>query len=459
MKISIFAQLAVLACAVVGLRAATSVTSNGVTWTFAKSHETGAFANGDPWIVGPATVVSIANTLNDPAFKPRPGQNGSMVNPGTGLKQGYDSTLSNYDASLNAGLPGGRAVAADNPLALPVGTTLVTTVSWLFNSPEDREPGAPKFSTPPGSLRPIIRSAALLTVLAEKPPADAFRPPYCGTDKTPSLRVSALNYEKLPRLALPAGAKAPAFATLADAFAKTWLDHVNGWLGGFTHPSMHMPNYGRDMGVLVGDATLRLFTDPAPRGQNPDKDRLVVGLVQYGIDLAGIAKNKGGWPADGGHGLGRKLPILFAGALLGDSSMLAAGDWNTRFQEDEQTFYVTQAEIDITNGPTWAPDKRASTLAYTAKDLGVADWGIRHIEKPTSDNAHWSATYREVNGAAIPAFALSARLMGLKTAWKHDAFFDYCDRYMTWRLTEAPTANRPSAFLVAMWDTYRATAP
>jgi hypothetical protein len=246
---------------------------------------------------------------------------------------------------------------------------------------------------------------------------------------------------------------------LADSFSKTWLDHVNTWIGAANHPTLHMPNYGRDMGRLVVDGTLLLFTDASPAGKNPDKDHLIMGLVQYGIDSTGIADNGGGWPADGGHAQGRKWPILFAGALLNDAHMLNVGNWKTRFQENEQHFYVSQAEVDMTNSPEWAPDKRAERRAYTAADIGKPDWGIRHVENPKSDNADFSATYREINGAVTPGFALAARLMNLKKAWNHDAFFDYCDRYMVWRTEQPPVANQPSKFLVAMWNAYRPSAP
>jgi hypothetical protein len=437
------------------VRADTQIASNGITWTLAESRQSGVFVSGDPWVIGPVTVISINNSLNDRAFAAKSGQNGSMVNPGTDQRQGYDGGLKNYDASLNAALPQGRALSRENPLVVIPGSSLVSTVSWLYNSPEDRELGAPKFNSATNTPRPILRSGAILTVLAEAPPADAFRPPYVGSDKTIRFRASRLDYAKLPRLALPAGVAPPDFHALAEGFARPWIDHVNGWQADWTHPSLNMPNYGRDMGRLVGDATLALFTEPSDRGENPDKDRLVVGLVQYGIDSAGIADNGGGWPADGGHGLGRKWPILFAGALLNEPRLLGVGSWKTRFQENEQHFLVSAAEVALTNGPDWKPDKRATLKPYTDADLGKPEWGIRHVAYPQSDNAHFTATYREINGAVTPAFALAARAMNLKTAWNHDPFFDYCDRFMVWRLTEPAPANQPTPFLVAMWNAHR----
>ena len=65
--------------------------------------------------------------------------------------------------------------------------------------------------------------------------------------------------------------------------------------------------------------------------------------------------------------------------MLNDPHMKEVGQWKTHFQEDEQTFYVSQREVDITNSPQWSPDKRGGIIApYTKEDIGMPDWGIRH---------------------------------------------------------------------------------
>lgn len=440
--------------AVHGLPAATQITSNGITWKFQGDHPAGTFVTGDPWVIGPVTVVSITNELNSKEYLPNPGQNGSMVNPGTSAKQGYDSGLQNYDPSLNAALPKGQPVSAENPLELPAGSSVVSMVSWLYKSAEDREPGCPKFGGGATAPRPATRTAGILTVLDKAPLEGSFRPPYSGADKAVKFNTSQIEYAKLP--SLETVGSAPDLGALGAAMEKPWVDHANGWLGAHIHPSEHMPNYGRDMGRIVVDSSLVLFIAPGKPGENPAKDKIARNLIQYGIDLTGIADNGGDWHADGGHGLGRKWPILLAGALLNDKHMLNAGQWPTRFQENEQTFYVTDAEVGITNGPTWNPDKRAKTEPYTTADIGLPEWGIRHSYKPEADNKDWSATYREVNGAVMPGFALAARLMNLKEAWNYNAFFDYCDRYMKWFTEENPRlANAPSPFLLEMWRTHR----
>lgn len=431
-----------------------SLSSNGVTWEFDRAVASGTFVNGDPWIIGPVNVIGISNNLNSPDYTPKPGQNGSMLNPGTDSNQGYDSSLRSYAPELNAGLPNGKPVSPGNPLALQPGDTLISSVSWLWNDQGDAEPGTPRFNGGTNTPRPVIRSMGILTVLDSAPPEGSFRPAYAGTDKTVIHHVDDIDTSVLQNL--PPPAHTPNIAQLEAAMSRTWVDHVHEYLGAFLHPSDHMPNYGRDMGHIVAEASLALQLDFDQLPGTPSKDKLVINMVQYGIDSAGIADNGGGWPANGGHQLGRKWPILMAGALLGDGHMLSVGEWTTRFQDDEQTFYVSQDEVDLTHSSSWAPDRRRPKLPYDEVHIGMPEWGIRHVTIPEADNRHWSAIYRHINGSVIPGLALSARLMELKEPWNHDAYFDYADRYMTWYvMTTDKIDNRVPAFVETMWQQYR----
>ena len=436
------------------LHGATSVTQNGITWTFAEDREVGTFCNGEYWVKGPVTIVGISNNLHAAGFTPKLGQDGSMVNPGATSKQGYDCTLNTYDASLNAGLPNGKPISKDNPLVLAPSQTLISMVSWLYRSEKDTEPGCPRFNGGTKAPRPVTRSAALLTCLTEAPPEGSFRPPYCGSDKTIKYNRKTLKTKLLKNLA-PVGAT-PDVAGVEKSMARTWVDHVHEFSGAMVHPSEHMPNYGRDMTREMSEAALMLQLDFSALPGKPSKDQILIHLVQYGIDSAGIADNGGGWPANGGHGLGRKWPILFAGLMLDDAHMKDVGHWKTRFQEDEQTFYVSQKDVDMTHSSQWAPDKRAPIQAYETEDIGMPEWGIRHAEKPEADNRNLKAMYRGVNTPLYPGMALVVLIMDQKKAWNHDALFDYTDRYMK-LLSEnkAKDIGKPRPFFANMWKAYR----
>lgn len=448
------------------------ITHNGVTWQLlGTGHTKGTFLNGDPWVVGPVTVTSITNSLNSPLYTPRKGQNGSMVNPLVGHNrsyQGYDDGLTSYRETLNAGLPNGQPVSPSNPLLVPVGSTLVSMVSWLYNSEADAEPGCPSFNGGTNAPRPVTRSAGVLTVLDAIPPANAFRPPYAGSDKAVRFTLADIDRSKLPNLAPTANTPVP--ATLAQSISKTWIDHGYEYLGAMFHPSEHMPNYGRDMAQLTLQASLILCLDFSQLSGNPSKDPILLPLLQYGIDTCGIADAGGGWPANGGHHMGRFWPVLFAGILFNDPHMKAVGTWGrhrgstyatqdaglTEFQEFQNHFYVSAAEVAMTHSAAWDPDTRATLTPYENTDIGTPDWGIRHSNNPESDNAAMNATYRDINGACTPGFALAARLMGAQRLWNHDAYFDYADRYMA--LTGGVNGiNDLPIFARKMWQSYAAT--
>ncbi len=456
-----FARAAVVA-AFLGLclqtDAATTLTQYGITWTFDKDVQTGTFVNGDHWIVGPVAITSITNSLNSKDFTPKPGQNGSMINPATNATQGYESGYQyrgrGYKEELNAAMPNGKPIGTDNPLVLQPNQSLVSAVSWLWRTKTDREPGCPRIFMTKTPLT-MLRTAAVLTCLAKAPPENSFRPPYCGNDKTVRYTQESLQWPLLKKLK-PVG-PVPNIAKLEKAMSRPWLDHYPGWIGRSFHPSENMPNYGRDLTKLMVECALVLHLDFDQLEGKPSKDKILINLVQYGIDLAGIADNGGGWPADGGHGMGRKWPILFAGLMLNDEHMKTVGQWKTIFQEDAQTFYVDQKAVEITNGPGWKPDRRVPVEPYTEADIGTPEWGIRHATEPNRDTKHWLAKYRAINNAVIPGFVLAARIMGQKQAWNHDALFDYADRVMKTdggQRKGIPT-NSLSPFAAAMWKAYR----
>jgi hypothetical protein len=130
------------------------VSQFGITWTFDRNYVVGQFANGDYWVVGPATITGIS-----PASVESDGRviNGSMVNPSPklGRKQGYDSAMygryvqaGDYEPSLNVARPNGWDLSRDNPLVVNPNSSLVSTIS-----------------TPEAGGRTELRVAAVLTVL------------------------------------------------------------------------------------------------------------------------------------------------------------------------------------------------------------------------------------------------------------------------------------------------------
>ncbi|MBL8751860.1 MAG: hypothetical protein JNK15_01060 [Planctomycetes bacterium] len=424
---------------------ASSVTQWGVTWQFAEPEQVGQFCNGDWWVVGPVDVVSISPPTQNVAGRQI---NGSMVNPTTLVngEHGYDSQLyhpyeaDRYKSYLNVAI----GVSSNAPLQLTAGKSLISAISYLGTS------------LPPNGSFSQLQTAAVLTVLASAPAADAFRPPYTGNDKTVHFRESDLDYTTLASLA--PGSGMPDRTTTADSFQRVWLDHHCGWTSRYLHPIDNMPDYGRDFTSLYGTGVLMANTNLT----NAQKRDLVVRLVQIGIDFHGNVVNGGYWEGVGGQGSGRKFPILFAGKLLGDSTMLAIGTSHpsgyygpshpnnrSQFGEDCQTFYVQQTSAGVYN---WGYG------GYTSTSNGLAEWGNNHTTWPSNDNSNWTGDpYRRCcTGNAWVGQTLTARIMGLVTTWNHPAYFDYMDRFMQTEAVGQWTRSWDT-WQASMWDTYRSS--
>jgi hypothetical protein len=197
----------------------------------------------------------------------------------------------------------------------------------------------------------------------------------------------------------------------------------------------------REVARAVGIASLLVLLD-VPAAQRGAQDRLLVGLVQYGLDLAGLLDaGHPGWPAHGGAGSGRKWAIMFAGLALGDARLARPNAaWpSARFGEDMQTAFTR----DLPYGPTaW----NGATAVYGGHQ-GV--WAARAVSSDPSwgpyehlPPARWPTyasspryigeTYRRCcTSLSWVGEALAARLLHAEAAWQHDAFFAYVDRWMT----------------------------
>ncbi len=412
-----------------GGQLATSATRHGITWSFGQPYTVGQFINGDWWVVdsGSGIVITAITRPHSTA-----GRDGSQINPTT-ANHGYDSRVGGYSATAD--------VSRSLPITIHAGDSLVSTISW-----EIGESGAPNATN--GIPRPALKVASVLTCLASPPSPSALRPSAYGTVKT-MYDSNSIAWHLLPNLALPSNA--PAITSIAAKFDKFRLDQIGTYPAiEFLHPSQAMPWYGRDSASEVGDAAMLLCSIYS----EAQKFDLGIDLIQLGIDTYGAMASGTKWRPNGGHASGRKFPILFAGLMLGDNDMLNVGSTvlpsTNTFGEDAQCFYVSSATVA----------GQAGAIGYTSAMIGLPEWGIRHWEFTTAnpDNASWGASYRTCCTAnSWIGFVLAARMLGLQSAWNHDALFDYQDRYMD---VTAPGGQHPgsrswSAFQEAMWDLYR----
>ena len=276
-----------------------SVSQYGITWTFNRKVHVGRFITGDYYAVGPVTVIEIT-----PAFAND--RNGSMLNPSTGSEQGYGRVVGGFAATLVYN----PRLTAKVPIEMKPGDSLVSCITY-----ETGDGAARPYLEGYGTSGALAKTAAVLTCLEAPVPLDTFRPSYCG-HQAKLRRYSDLHTELLLKLAPTA--TAPDMAKYERLLERPWIDHVYGWGSREIHPALNMPDYGQSIGRVMSEAALLLSCDyPLEK-----KRKVLIGVVQYGIDLWGcIEQGCKGWPQQGGFGGGRKWPILFAGVLLKDEAM------------------------------------------------------------------------------------------------------------------------------------------
>lgn len=402
-----------------------SVSQYGITWTFEKPAHVGQYVNGDWYVVGLAIIkaiepkplygAEIPRRQLDRMDKERPEsqrvRNGFMLNPPAKMKVAYDSGVRNwFDPALIQKLP----------VAMKPGDSLVSTISMpkgLVLHAQLRN----KIERGEGDSSPI-RTAAVLTCVAAPQPPDAFRPAFC--DRQQKIYLA----RDLKRELLPTAAASPGIPRIEQYIRFTQRPWVGTCFFGFEEPVENMPQYGLEYGRVAGISALLLCTNLKPEQKEP----LLVNYVQVGIDLAGMVRaGHPGWTCWGGHGSGRKLPIVFAGLLLGDDPLANINQSfpKVSFGEDEQTAYGdcwTGAKVVFTGHS----GIDAATGAGRSRGSG---WGPYEHTPPTQwqDGQNTSESYRRCcTSVGWVAQALALRLLRAEKAWSHDAFFAYVDRWM-----------------------------
>jgi len=446
----------------------------GIRWTFDKElslepepgkYQYGTFANGDYWVVGPVNIIAI----DPPSTVDGSGRwmHGSMIDPDpvpANWEQalsyhGYDSTGYSPGSSLLWQMPRrdlnvALGVDVDNPLHIEPVRSLISTIS--FEEPHHT---------------PQLKTAAVLTIVSEPPGPGAFRPPYCKIqDKGIRYYWSQVNTSLLKNLTPPPGL-VPSIDDLTQGTRRPWLDHVYEWPGRRLHPQLNMPEYGREIAKLTADAALVLNFDYELEIKRP----LLINYLQIAIDLHGIIEGGSNrhFRAAAGHLNGRKLPIVFAAKLFDcpimKETLRKAGDYlysdghyptnfpedGVEFSEDAQIFYVTQREVDWTNGPEWDPYPQELDFAtpYTEEMIGLPEWGRVHYRNPYKSIPSWEAIYRSVCGPTYVGTGMAVLIFEARDLWNHDAFFDYMDRWQN------HPKSSPWHFYTRVYNMYRNDYP
>lgn len=430
------------------LNAASSVSQYGITWTFSADRTVGQFVNGDWWVLGPVTVTSITPAPVVTGYS----VNGSMINPIPGKPQGlyYDAGTSSppYAAEKN--------VALQLPVTVQPESSLYSTI----NNPNTWTQGALMEKT-------WFKETAILTVLSASPPVGSFRPPYAGANKTikANWNVSRMNYSVLRSLAAPVAANVPNRNWLETATQRPLLEMDYNYLnsqwksswaenkdGGYPRRT-----YGREISHISSEAALLLQTNIS----NASKERLLINMCQWGIDINGLVNNGMQWQSNGGHNLGRFIPLYIAAKVLGDSEMLLQASYGKGpFQEFFNHYFILQSDIDRPR----ATGLSTPAVPYTQAMLGMPEWSSagRSLQERASSDFWGDPGYRFINGAPNCAVIATIALMGGRAEMNHEAYYRYItERYYPMKKSSAadviPTYNdNISLFTRDMWEVYLA---
>ncbi len=431
------------------------VTRFGITWTFDRDYTVRRFVNGDYWVLDEGSGV----TVNSVSPAPSNDMHGSVINPSSSY-QGYDSRIPRWNSNLSVSFP--KTLHTNDSLVSTIsyetsGThadLIGVSVSWSFHK---------------------LKTAAVLTVVGEVPPVDAFRPPYFGAEK-PIFRKSDINYSLLPKLIPPQKISNPSYdfedisagrlgrrtqdGSIADQFKRfferPWILHVSDWQGRQSHPIENMPNYHREVYRVVQEGAILSLLDLDAIDGPGELDKVLIAFLQLGIDSNYITENGG---SDSSLG---KWPIIFAGLLFNKPEM--DGNPFPNIRTERQTYYIPDDMQGSYDGST-VPYGQIWT-GYQAPEGKVVAWrqlpGLAEHEHFNPTDKDDSLKYfngktwgtreadRHINSPGYIGPALSAMIMGAEEIWNHPSLLDYVIRYR-----DGEGRGSSSVFVNKMWDAYR----
>ena len=382
-----------------------SISQYGITWTFDRAYTYGTYANGDYWVVGPVTLVSIT-----PAYSG--GLNGWEVNPLSDLKQGFDARPD---------------LQTPYPPPVQFDPTLVPTL------PYTAQPGQSIVKVISNGTAfcsvDCLKTAAVLTVVGSIPANDGqtlFRPPYMGTDKR-SFSTTQLRTDLLPSLAPPGAA-----ITLAEVVTKNnrvQFDHEQGDVGWKFRPIDNLPGYGAAVAVNINDGIARLMLNDSLTSKMP----ALVAMVQGGIDRYFAVLNGQTWPEGGGYNPGRKLSIAFAAVMLDDTGMKNFVTTTRIFAED-QGVQPTQDGHAVFGFNWFTTDVERSYWDFVVNPPSTQI----EVKDPYGYIDGGSAVGRDINAYQQCCLSqpwkgavLAQHLMpSLRQVWNNPLLIDYVDRYV-----------------------------
>tara|TARA_R110000868_G_scaffold13711_1_gene63516 strand:+ start:360 stop:2162 length:1803 start_codon:yes stop_codon:yes gene_type:complete len=379
--------------------ATVTLTKKGISVTVSSTSalQTGYYHDGNPWICLSGALSSCLLTYSPPRFNLSSlVLNGAGLNvagnnqSGGGAVQGFDGrpSLAPYLASLNASA---SPLLVNAVSTIIIGKSAPPNSGGISNNRTTLSGSNFSFNQPGRSY--ILESMAV-TVVSSVPPSTAFRP---GAFGPVSSRVywdtSNILWQQLPDT-ISAVATTPTYNYLSALFSDFCGEVLDLWATDQITPDYQHPGYGQYFASVVSQALCKVMEAATP-ATLASKRNLAVKLIQWGIDLWSAFKTNRTNFALGGHMQGRKALIIFAGHMLGDSSM-----------ENPDAILADQA--GFYSGCGRFQEKHAYFASSTASSLW---WGGR-----------WAYNYTSTSGLNPPARGFQALD---PSTWSNDQKFQW----------------------------------
>jgi len=408
------------------------------------------------------------------------------------LSQGFGSFDVNYsveydsDKNISIRLPytvsAGNSIYSVNCNPLPYGRCQVDEFGAEIQNQPDPITGVGKYGCyKDDAEKTYFKETAVLTVLSSVPLSGSFRPPYAGSDKTIQWNISNLDYSVLRKLTIPIPDHAPTISWLEDAIKRPLLEMNHSFQntvwkarwnpskpGGYT-----IRTYGREIGGIASGIGLILNSNFT----NAEKEKLLIYMVQWGIDINGLVNAGMVWGPNGGHQHGRSLPLFIAAKVLNSNTMLANVSGSKNFQElIEHGFVEQEREINTPRTLQYDP---GPIRPYTQNMLGMPEWNlwydgvsptpgsawVKGKQTDLNDGIYYDANaYRQNVGGVGCGTTATIIIMNGRSDLNQEAFIRYhTERYFYKQYYYAQyldqrrftgDSNATEAFVTDMWDTY-----
>ena len=413
------------------------ITQYGITWTFNEPETVGQFVTGDYWVLddGDVTIKSVSPS-------PENGRNGSLLNPVSGGAHPFDDRVrAGYDAGL----------AAEFPLAVVTGDALVSTISrgdettdWAGDNIDSKVQ---------------VQTAAVLTILNDIPPANAFRPSYMDRSQT-IYTTDQINESVIPNIPTSGINITKDISYYERGLQRPWMLFVHEWPGRDSHPHQNMKGYHQYIGEFLSEATLMLLMDI------PEKETLVNYYIQLGIDYYYSGATGEG---DGSYYV---APVIVTGLFLNEDTIknVFINDQIQAVPRDYADFYFYEDRNDNTTSDIVPPGETYAGHPVFFRNNLATNRGYEHLH-PTE----WDKTAEGESEALKDenyrtgqdthqhvGMVLAASILGLKAEWNHDATFMMMSRWMICADIEAEEAmgagnavkSSKSDFVDSVFDQY-----